>query len=381
VHLPAVRWLLLYLVAHTAYVTYVGGDFYEGHRFYVVLLPFYYLLLGACAAWARQTLSQSEHWRRLQARAALFVPLVALACGLGAGALRAFTVRGYLRGLYPNEVLRWGATVDNNVRYMKWLGTVARPGGSIVLGDIGAAGFFASLRVLDTYGVVDPAVAHQEVESFGRGKPGHEKRASDQSLLDRAPTFIKWGYIRGDLHAQGYFVFTDFPAELNVPGLWIRENRERRWLLPRPALHFETPDLRGWEVTGDAFRSMPTRGTPIGQSPVHGQTGAYINSFSPRLGDRATGRVVSPPFELVGRLLLLRVGGGRDLARLRVSLLIDGRSVYTATGHNQEVLGRREWNLVPYAGKEARLEIVDDSTEPWGHILVDEVVQWSGPGP
>jgi hypothetical protein len=381
VHLPAVRWLLLYLVAHTAYVTYVGGDFYEGHRFYVVLLPFYYLLLGACAAWARRAVSSSEGWRRIRGRPAVIVPLVALGCGLGAGALWAFAVRSYSRGIYLNEVVRWGATVDNNVRYMKWLGTVARPGGSIVLGDIGAAGFFASLRVLDTYGVVDPAVAHQEVESFGRGKPGHEKRASDQSLLDRAPTFIKWGYIRGDLHAQGYFVFTDFPAELNVPGLWIRENRERRWLLPRPALHFETPDLRGWEVTGDAFRSMPTRGTPIGQSPVHGQTGAYINSFSPRLGDRATGRVVSPPFELVGRLLLLRVGGGRDLARLRVSLLIDGRSVYTATGHNQEVLGRREWNLVPYAGKEARLEIVDDSTEPWGHILVDEVVQWSGPGP
>jgi len=44
------------------------------------------------------------------------------------------------------------------------------------------------------------------------------------------------------------------------------------------------------------------------------------------------------------------------------------------------VLGRREWDLTPYVGKQARLEIVDDSREEWGHILVDEVVQWAARG-
>jgi hypothetical protein len=360
---------------------YVGGDFYEGHRFYVVLLPFAYLLCGACAAWLRTFVTGSRAWRWLQRRPAVFVPLLAVCCGQAAAVLWTFTTRGYSRGIYRNEILRWGPTVDNNVRYMKWLGTIAPPGASMVVGDIGAAGFFANLVVVDTYGVVDPAVAHQQVASFGRGKPGHEKHASDQALLARKPTYVKWGYIHGDLQPQGYFAFTDFPPDLDVPGLWVRENRDRRWLLPRPAMHFEPAELREWEVTGNAFRNMPTRGTPQGQSHVLGQSGAYLNTFVPGLGDKATGRALSPPFELEGNLLLLRVGGGRDPARLRVSLLVDGKPVMTTTGHGAEVLGRREWDIVPLRGKHGQLEIVDDSREPWGHIMVDEVVQWNGVRP
>ena len=381
VHVPAVRWLLLYLVGHTAYVIYVGGDFYEGHRFYVVLLPFYYLLCGACAAWLRPIVTGSRTWRWLQQRPAFFVPLVAICCGQAAAVLWTFTSRGYARGIYHNEILRWGPTVDNNVRYMKWLGTMAPPGASMVVGDIGASGFFANLVVVDAFGVVDPAVAHQQVPGFGRGKPGHEKHASDQMLLSRSPTYVKWGYIHGDLQPQGYFVFSDFPADVNVLGLWVRENRDRRWLLPRPALHFDPVELRDWELRGDAFRNVPTRGTPLGQSAVLGQAGAYINTFAPGLGDKATGRLVSSPFDLTGNLMLLRVGGGRDPARLRVSLLVDGKPVLSATGHGAEVLGRREWDIRPYSGKQGQIEIVDQTTEAWGHIMVDEVVQWNGPPP
>ena len=381
VHVPAIRWMLLYLVAHTAYVTFVGGDFYEGNRFYVILLPFYYLLIGSCATWLRRAVAGNAIWRKAQQRPLLFVPLVAIGCGQLAGALWAFTARGYARGIYNNEILRWGPTVDNNVRYMKWLATFAKPGESMVVGDIGAAGFFANLRVLDTYGVVDPSVAHQQVEGFGHGKAGHEKRATDKSLLARNPTYVKWGYIRADLQPLGYFVYTDFPPGLNVPGLWVRENRDRRGLLSRTAIHFEPAETRSWEASGDAFRNGPTRTPPTGQSQVFGQSGAFIDSFVARVGDRATGRLLSPPFVLEGELMLLRVGGGRDPVSLRVSLLVDGRPVYSATGHDAEVLGRREWNLAPFRGKEARLEIVDDSTADWGHIMVDEVVQWSAPQP
>jgi hypothetical protein len=381
VHLPAVRWMLLFLVAQTAYVTFVGGDFYEGSRFYVVLLPFYYLLVGSCAAWLRHAVTRTEAWRKAQRRPLMFVPLVAIVCGQLAGALGAFTARGQARGIYANEILRWGPTVDNNVRYMKWLGTFAKPGESMVVGDIGAAGFFANLRVLDTYGVVDSTVAHQQVEGFGHGKAGHEKRATDRSLLGRNPTYVKWGYIHADLQAQGFFVYTDFPPGLNVPGLWVRENRDRRGLLPKTAIHFETADVRSWEASGEAFRNVVTHAPPSGQSQIFGQSGGFIDSFVARLGDKATGRLLSPPFVLEGERLLLRVGGGRDPVKLRVSLVVDGRPVYSATGHDGEVLGRREWNLVPFRGKEARLEIVDDSTADWGHIMVDEVVQWSPPPP
>ena len=77
----------------------------------------------------------------------------------------------------------------------------------------------------------------------------------------------------------------------------------------------------------------------------------------------------------------LRVGGGRDPERLRVSLLVDGKRVRSATGHGFEVLGRREWDIAPLRGQSAHLEIVDQATGDWGHLMVDEVVQWQPPEP
>jgi non-lysosomal glucosylceramidase len=72
------------------------------------------------------------------------------------------------------------------------------------------------------------------------------------------------------------------------------------------------------------------------------------------------------------------VGGGRDDERLRVSMLVEGRRVFSATGTFFETLGRREWNIAPYKGKQAQIEIVDEAKGAWGHILVDEIVQWVG---
>ena len=42
-----VYWLTLFALLHTAYVVYVGGDFYAGHRFLLVLDPYCALLTGA----------------------------------------------------------------------------------------------------------------------------------------------------------------------------------------------------------------------------------------------------------------------------------------------------------------------------------------------
>ncbi|HEY6558332.1 MAG TPA: hypothetical protein VI072_13705 [Polyangiaceae bacterium] len=37
----------------------------------------------------------------------------------------------------------------------------------------------------------------------------------------------------------------------------------------------------------------------------------------------------------------------------------------------------RQWDISMYRGKQARLEILDASSGLMGHILVDEVRQWS----
>lgn len=356
-----VSLLLCYLVVHVLYIVYVGGDFYSGHRFYVFLLPFIYLLIGKVV----------QEWRKQTEQRVVLV----VACLLTVGLLFLFAKRGYERGPYQQEIVRWGEAVDNNVRYMKWLGQIAPSGSSMVVGDIGATGFFADIKVLDYFGVIDPVVARQKVGGFGQGKPGHEKTAPWAYLLDQHPTYIKWGYIHGDLHPKGYYIFTDFPSDLQVEGLWIREDRDPNLLLSETTVHFNSEELADWQAVGDAFESFPAFAPVTGQQPVFGQDGNYLNTFTQRLGDQATGEIVSSHFPLLGNWMLLRVGGGRDLERLRVSLLVDGQRLFSATGHNFETLGRRVWNIGPYRGQQAQLEVVDTAQGPWGHLLVDEVVQ------
>lgn len=372
------RWLVVLVVAHATYVTYVGGDFYSGHRFYVVLLPILALQLGWVvhrlrAFWCRR---RPATW--LKRRTAIMAVATGSFWGVVAFGFALFAARGFERGPYTHEITLFGEGVHNNIQFTRWLGEFTRStGGSIVVGDIGSTGFFTNLVVYDVYGVIDPTTARMQVKDFGKGKAGHEKRAPRAYLLSKNPTYVKWGYIAGDLRANNYFIFTDFPPGFRQGGLWVRENLDHGHFLQEHWFHFDPDELRDWKRTGNSFQDAPTRRPVHHQAHVFGQNGSYINSFSPKLGDRATGALQSPPFPLVGDLMVLSVGGGRDPERLRVSLLIDGARIFSATGHDHEVLGRRVWDIAPHRGKTARLEIVDNSTDGWGHILVDEVAQWS----
>lgn len=359
-----VRWLLLHAVLHSLYVAYVGGDFYAGHRFLMALTPNLALLAAVILE------------RALQANAGRRRERLVLAAALAACvALRWGTLR---HGPYTTELHGFGIVVDNNVKYMQWLKGVARPGSSMVVGDIGATGLFADVRVIDVFGVVDRQVARKRVSSFGTGKAGHEKVATRQEQLARKPTYIKWGYVDDGEAPPGYYIFNDFPLHLRVEGLWVLDDLAVGQTLAENAWHMTPAELLTWTRSGDAFADAPSAGPNSGQRYVNGHKGSLINSFHAIAGDKATGRMLSPPFPLVGDRLRLLVGGGRDPERLRVSLLVDDRRVFSETGGNWETLGRREWNIAALRGKTARLEIVDQAEGAWGHILIDEIEQWSG---
>lgn len=371
-----IRWMLLWLVAHAAYVTYVGGDFYSGHRFYVVAIPVVALLVGWVVHKARVRLGRLGLHARLERRTGAAALMTGAVCGLLAFGFAQFARRGYERGPYAHEILMWGEYVHNNILFTRWLGTFGKPGESIVVGDIGSTGFLTDLEVRDVYGVIDPTIAKQRVKGFGTGKAGHEKIASRDYLLQRNPTYVKWGFVPGDLRPFGYYLFTDFPGGFRQPALWVREDLGRGHFLQDTMIHFQHAELAAWERTGEAFSTLPTTAPVPGQGPVFGQSGAYLSSFAPGSGDRATGTVTSPAWPLRGDRMMLQVGGGRDPQRLRVSLIVDGQRVHSATGHDHEVLGRRVWDIEAYRGKTGRIEIVDAATGGWGHIMVDEIVQW-----
>ncbi|MFD2616075.1 GH32 C-terminal domain-containing protein [Terrilactibacillus laevilacticus] len=55
-----------------------------------------------------------------------------------------------------------------------------------------------------------------------------------------------------------------------------------------------------------------------------------------------------------------------------VNLLVNGKMVRTATGNNSGTLDWTSWDLGDLQGKQAQIQIVDQGTGGWGHILTDQ---------
>jgi hypothetical protein len=360
---PLIAWVLLY----TAYVVYVGGDFYPGHRFFVVLIPFAALL-------SAYTLERVATWAQARWRSTPRPVWGVWAVGLALVALVA--VRGLTVGPIQTEIIRWGHEVARVRAFMEWLGEQAPPGASIVTGDIGSSGFYANLYVYDYFGIIDPVTAHQEQKRLGRGKPGHEKHADPDYLLAKQPTYIKRGYIHRDLYRHGYFFESDIPARLNEPGIWRKDElREEDGWAVLSHIPFESQPYADWVASGEAFESWPSRTLSRHQQRSVGQVRWFVSSYHPTSHDAAVGQLRSASFLLEGDLLVIRVAGGRDPVKLRVDLLVDDEPVASATGNDSEVFARYAWDISKHRGSSAALLIVDDATGAWGHIMVDEIEQ------
>jgi len=137
----------------------------------------------------------------------------------------------------------------------------------------------------------------------------------------------------------------------------------------------------GTELTGGAFANNPVATESAGQGSPANNRGLFINTFQEVDADAATGTLLTPEFAIEGDAITLRVGGGRSLETVYVELLVDGERRFVATGCGSEMLGRRVWPTTELQGKRARLRMVDSSPAGWGHLLVDEVVQWKRQGP
>ncbi|MGI4789465.1 MAG: GH116 family glycosyl hydrolase [Janthinobacterium lividum] len=127
-----------------------------------------------------------------------------------------------------------------------------------------------------------------------------------------------------------------------------------------------------WTVEGTAFGQKPAAGTEANQQPVGGLRGTgLVNSFLG--GDASTGRLTSRPFTVSHRFIRFLVGGG-DHQGTQIRLVIDGKVVRATSGQNSEMLMPEQWVVSEFHGQTAHIEIVDQETGAWGHILVDQIV-------
>jgi sucrose-6-phosphate hydrolase SacC (GH32 family) len=142
---------------------------------------------------------------------------------------------------------------------------------------------------------------------------------------------------------------------------------------------FEGSNYGEWRTTGEAFGNGPAHGTLPGQMKVDGFQGQGLaNSFVG--GDKSTGTLTSPSFKIERRYISFLIGGGGYSNETCMNLLVNNKSVRTATGPNVQSGGAERlqvvgWDVAEFLGRDAAIEIVDKRTGGWGHINVDQIVQ------
>ena len=185
----------------------------------------------------------------------------------------------------------------------------------------------------------------------------------------------------------------------------------------RSTFDFETGDLVGWTKTGTAFDFQPTYGDNsrfrnvyggIGDKLSHGapqQSGIkgryYIGTYEKRpgrgrdnyknpssayragnsQGDEPEGTLTSDSFVILGDEVSFLIGGGCNHLVVYLELLVDGMSVYRATGRCHEKMERVTWDVSEYYYRAGQFRIVDSGSGPWDHINVDDIrLSWGGIG-
>jgi sucrose-6-phosphate hydrolase SacC (GH32 family) len=135
----------------------------------------------------------------------------------------------------------------------------------------------------------------------------------------------------------------------------------------------------GWTTTGTAFGDGPVHGAGLlAQMDVVAYRGDGVAS-SERQGDGPTGTLTSPSFQIQRSYIAFAIGGG-DYERVTcLNLLVDGQVVRSATGRNSDTMMPASWDVRAFSGRMAQIQIVDQATGGWGHVIVDHIVQTDRP--
>ncbi len=233
-------WLpaLVLVVGNLAYAVWVGGDFMPFGRFLLPLVPFAALLFAG--VWRALG---GEARPRPRRTASAFAILAALQLGLAAFDLNplpeSLRRRPHFRADRPwqSEVERW-RDMNRNVEAWKLWGRAlalhTQPGESIVLGGIGAVGYFSELVILDLYGLVTPEVL-EHAAPRPHASPGHDRRADSAVFLPLEPTYagavvaLERPLAEGEaLPGWAFAHAADIPRLVRAQGLEDRVRIERR---------------------------------------------------------------------------------------------------------------------------------------------------------
>lgn len=396
--------LRLVLATAATLVTVVvleGGDWMREYR---LLMPVVPLLCAALGGGLQHAVGRSG-WRVWVSSALGMVLLCAMVQATMGTPLKEWraALDGQRRGLLINME---GQMTSVSREVGLWLKKNARPGALVAVNHAGAVPFYSGLPSLDMAGLNDLHIARLK----GRGRK-HTKW-DPAYVLRRKPAFVvlntrvmpsDYKYVRG--YWGGETALVDHPEFHRryqaVPRIWtwkglalgVRnsphlagENHimvfrrvEGGYRRVGRCLDFERGTFAGWAVTGEAFGRKPTPRKPRPRRPEW-EVGRYVaDSF--RGTDRRVGTLRSEPFTITGDVLEFVACGGADRSKVGVRLLVGGNSVRDATGHEDRRLTARSWDLDGLMGASAQIEIYDQSSGKWGHIVADSFCQFKVSSP
>ena len=157
---------------------------------------------------------------------------------------------------------------------------------------------------------------------------------------------------------------------------------------------FERTTYAPWVAAGTAFGSGPVDTTNYPSSiyqTLAGFHGRYVvNSHASAppqtpstaatenadntMRDSATGTLTSPAFTISRNCINFLICGGNHAGQTCMNLIVGGQVVRTATGSNTSTYTQASWDVRPWAGQTAYLQIVDSATGGWGNIGIDYIV-------
>lgn len=183
----------LVIIFYTLYIVYVGGDYMAMYRFFVPILPFFYILIGPVIYMLFMRIAGTG------TKMILATGLIGFAIGmtvLQSTPIEAklFRKPQFMHGTYQGiQIERW------HVARYKVIADFFReykqgPEESLALGPIGVISYYSDMTIYSMYGIVDPYIAHKPMTGIGQVLAGHEKHDIPY-ILSRRPTYFLFSSI------------------------------------------------------------------------------------------------------------------------------------------------------------------------------------------
>jgi hypothetical protein len=158
-----------FIIPYAAYIVYVGGDWSVG-RFFVPLLPFFYLLFstGLVDLWKALVETRLLEGGKQEKYAGAVVSILLASLLFSASSWNG-EYGIYIRGFDAARATEARVTMG------RWLKAHVPRGTWIAVDAAGQVPYFSELPAIDMFGINDLHIGRLQVATLGQGTPGHEK--------------------------------------------------------------------------------------------------------------------------------------------------------------------------------------------------------------